>query len=131
MNKEDGLLYLLEKRMPLQAQIQKSWYSSGQCGEVILLRYEDMLEDEHSVFEKIIQYCQIEIEHQKLHNIVMHNSFRTVTGREKGQENINEHLRKGLAGDWRNHFSPRVITEFKQQYGDLLILTGYENGKNW
>jgi hypothetical protein len=36
-----------------------------------------------------------------------------------------------VAGDWRNHFTPRVADAFKQRYGDLLIALDYERGRDW
>ena len=131
LDKEDGFLSLIHKRLPLQAAIQESWLPAWQNGDVLLVRFENLLEDEYGCFEKIISYCQIDIERQKLHDIVAQRSFQKSTGRQPGQEDINAHLRKGIAGDWKNHFTDRVKDEFKQHFGQLLIETGYEKDLNW
>jgi sulfotransferase 6B1 len=39
--------------------------------------------------------------------------------------------RKGIVGDWRNHFSEEHRRVFKQVAGDLLIRLGYENDTDW
>ncbi len=39
--------------------------------------------------------------------------------------------RKGIVGDWRNHFSEDHRRVFKQVAGDLLIRLGYEKDTNW
>jgi hypothetical protein len=39
--------------------------------------------------------------------------------------------RKGIVGDWRNHFSEDHRRVFKQVAGDLLIRLGYENDADW
>jgi hypothetical protein len=52
-------------------------------------------------------------------------------GRQPGEEDAHHHYRKGVAGDWRNHFTPRVADAFKQRYGDLLIALDYERGRDW
>ncbi len=52
-------------------------------------------------------------------------------GRQPGQENERHHYRKGVAGDWRNYFTPQVTAAFKERYGDLLIALGYERGCDW
>lgn len=39
--------------------------------------------------------------------------------------------RKGVTGDWRNHFSPEHIDAFKEVAGDLLIQLGYEQDLRW
>ena len=41
------------------------------------------------------------------------------------------HQRKGIAGDWRNHFSDELKGDFKERWGDLLIATGYERDLDW
>ena len=52
-------------------------------------------------------------------------------GRSRGTEDQDSHYRKGVAGDWVNHFTDSVKDEFKKKYGDLLIRLGYENDHNW
>jgi hypothetical protein len=60
------------------------------------------------------------------------NSFsRKSKGRKQGEENIKSHYRKGIAGDWKNHFTKEHIYYFKKNYNDLLIKLGYETTKNW
>lgn len=52
-------------------------------------------------------------------------------GRKAGEEDVSSHFRKGVAGDWRNYFTPDHILAFKEQHNDLLIRMGYESGLNW
>ena len=40
-------------------------------------------------------------------------------------------LRKGVAGDWKNNFSPKVCEIVKEMAGAALIELGYEKDKNW
>ena len=39
--------------------------------------------------------------------------------------------RKGIVGDWRNHFTEDHRRVFKQVAGDLLIRLGYEKDTDW
>lgn len=48
-------------------------------------------------------------------------------GREVGHTDEASHYRKGVAGDWINHFSPAHVEYFNEKFGDLLQVTGYEN----
>jgi len=52
-------------------------------------------------------------------------------GRQMGEEDIKSHYRKGVPGDWRNHFTPDHKQYFKERYGNLLIKLGYETDQNW
>lgn len=39
--------------------------------------------------------------------------------------------RKGISGDWKNHFGPKVKGYVKEQIGEELIQLGYEKDLNW
>jgi hypothetical protein len=54
------------------------------------------------------------------------NRFSKRTGgRDRGDENVQHHFRKGVPGDWKNHFSDEHVCQFSRRYGDLLEITGY------
>jgi lipopolysaccharide transport system ATP-binding protein len=131
MSLDEGLLLLLENRMGDVAEIQRSWLPVCEKERALLVRYEDLLADEQTVFARIIDYCQLDISPQNLREIVARNSFESRTGRHKGEEDTSSHYRKGIVGDWRNVFSPKVISDFKLRFGDVLIRTGYEKDLNW
>jgi len=52
-------------------------------------------------------------------------------GRTPGVENVSSHYRKGISGDWANHFSAGHKDYFKARYGDLLVMLGYESDRDW
>lgn len=52
-------------------------------------------------------------------------------GRRTGEEDSRHHFRKGVPGDWRNHFTPAVKDYFKRRYARLLIRLGYEKDDAW
>ncbi len=60
------------------------------------------------------------------------NSFQNLTaGREKGQQAQGHHLRSGVAGDWRNHFTPAVVEKVKKLYPGMVPGLGYEADDSW
>jgi hypothetical protein len=64
--------------------------------------------------------------------IVAKSSFdRMSGGRSPGEENERSHYRKGISGDWRNHFSDAHKKEFKERFGQMLIDLGYERNSEW
>jgi hypothetical protein len=60
-----------------------------------------------------------------------HRFSRKAGGRERGVEDAHNHYRKGVAGDWRNHFEPVHVEYFKRNYNDLLLRLGYETDPCW
>lgn len=66
-----------------------------------------------------------------LESILQMRSFERLTGRRKGQENASSHLRKGVPGDWRNHFDSALVQDFKDRYNDLILTLGYESTSDW
>ncbi|MCB2108487.1 MAG: sulfotransferase domain-containing protein [Rhodobacteraceae bacterium] len=41
------------------------------------------------------------------------------------------HVRKGIVGDWRNHFTPEVSRAFHDAVGELLLDAGFEADPDW
>jgi hypothetical protein len=58
-------------------------------------------------------------------------SFERQTGRRSGVQQTNSFLRKGIAGDWRNHFSLEARRVFAELAGRELIRLGYEVDDRW
>ncbi|MDD2921820.1 MAG: sulfotransferase domain-containing protein [Anaerolineales bacterium] len=128
LSEEDGIIYLMDEVLRPVFVIQKSWITAP---DTLVLKYEDILGNEFNFSKNLIEYCEIEIEDQRLESIIKENNFEAVAGRKRGEENTSAHLRKGVVGDWQNHFTEKVKTEFKKRYGRLLIDTGYEKDLNW
>ena len=126
---EDGLLWVLESTGFEQgAKIQQSWHAAGEK----LIRYEDLLVRNAEVLERLLaDECGMPVERKRLREIIQANRFEKLTGRARGQEDVSSHERKGVAGDWRNHFTDRIKRVFKDRFGSLLVATGYETGFDW
>lgn len=128
VSQEEGLLYLLEGELGRVAQVQWSWVASREP----LIRYEELLQnDEEILADVLLRKCRLGVDPWQFREAILANRFEAWSGRKPGEEDPNAHERKGIAGDWRNHFTGRVIDDFKKRYGSLLIATGYEKGFGW
>jgi hypothetical protein len=75
---------------------------------------------------------QRKIHHLFLLDAIFVDSFKNLSkGRDAGSEKVTSHYRKGIAGDWKNHFTEKHKQLFKDRYGDLLVKLGYENSNDW
>jgi lipopolysaccharide transport system ATP-binding protein len=128
LNQEDGLMWIMEQWLPRCARIQSSWLAINEP----LIRYKDLLQNDLELLEDILlKRGKLCVSREKFEAAVLANRFEQVTGRQRGQEDITVHERKGIAGDWRNYFTEALKRSFKERYGDLLVATGYEKNQNW
>ena len=67
----------------------------------------------------------------RLREISRKYSFENVAKRRTGQENTRSFLRKGVAGDWKEKFTPEARRVFARHAGEELILAGYEEDDSW
>jgi lipopolysaccharide transport system ATP-binding protein len=126
---EDGFLFMLDTMIPRAAQIQWSWLAAGEP----LIKYEELLTRDEEILERVLLgRCRLPVTRERLREVIRENRFESRTGgRRPGTEDRGSHERKGVAGDWRNHFTATITRAFKARYGSLLIATGYERGFNW
>ena len=71
------------------------------------------------------------ISESRISSIVEKHSFQNQTGRKPGDQNIKSFLRKGIVGDWKNHFTSESKKQFHDYAGQELIDLEYENDDNW
>ncbi len=129
LSEEAGMLYMLEEFLPKPALFQRSWLDAGtRCW-----RLEDFAGDPVGRMAELFKdNLKIEVDRPDLVELLERNSFSKLSGgRQAGQEDMTSHYRKGVAGDWKLHFTPAIKSRFKQHYNDLLIRSGYESDDSW
>jgi len=126
---EDGLLWILKNWLSINAKICSSWVESDEHW----IRYEDLLVNDSMILEEVLlKKCLLDVEMETFRKAVSSCRFESLSqGRKRGEEDVSSHVRKGIAGDWRNYFTPKVKKFFKQRYGDLLVRSGYEKNDQW
>jgi lipopolysaccharide transport system ATP-binding protein len=128
LGREQALVQMIRHWCSPIAAIQRSW--AGGANEI--LKYEDLLEHDVELLERVLlQDCALPVSPERFRQVIAANRFENRSGRKRGEENVGSHERKGIAGDWRNHFTDKVAKEFKSRYGDLLVATGYEADDRW
>ena len=91
-------------------------------------RYEDMLGNGEDTLAGIVEHLAGEpADLQRVRETLDQASFEKSTGRKRGEEDVKAVVgRKGVAGDWRNHFTPEAAHVFDSIAGELLVESGYE-----
>lgn len=111
--------------------------------DVLEIKMEDLIYNPFKIFVEILDHLGIvtkehkrstptKISLKKLNRIIDKNRFSVLSkGRKPGEENLKSHFRKGISGDWVNHFTEDHKNYFKEKYNDLLVQLGYEKDYNW
>jgi len=126
----ERLLWLIENSEYLEELEQ--WYRTPFAYKI---RYEDLYKDPRKVIADTVRWLGLPVEDAEISRVVRHHSFEAATGRKPGQEQKNHPKRKGITGDWRNHFDDACISAFKTsrdgRWNALLLEMGYEQNPDW
>lgn len=97
----------------------------------IQFRYEELLRDP-SIVRRALRMLRVDDSDAAVEVCVAAGKFQKLSGgRAPGQEDRGNFFRKGVAGDWRNHFRDEDKRVFKEEAGRTLIELGYESSENW
>ena len=123
-SEEDGLLYLMEAWLPQSALVQRTWLEAQEP----FMRFEEfMVSPERALMRAFNEFWRISISEDAVEHLVAKHSFANHSGgRKPGEEDRLSHYRKGVAGEWREHFTPKVMDAFDRKFGHLVRLAGYD-----
>ena len=99
---------------------------------IVHVKYEDLRANTNKAIQRIIYALagkNIALDDAK--NISEEFSFENQSKRKAGKENIKSFMRKGIVGDWKNHFTPETRKLFSEYAGNELIKLGYEKDFSW
>jgi hypothetical protein len=108
-----------------------SWANYESTGQDYITTYEKLSMDELGEFRRIVTFLGWNIPESTLAAVVHRHSFFERSGRERGHTNIHSHFRRGVPGDWRNHFDRGLGRAFEMLFPNLLLELGYETTRNW
>ncbi len=126
----------LEMRKPMNARINWPTHIAQWCfprrDNIAYVSYEELLAEPFEAMTRCIsKFIDEPIDEQRLQATIDRYSFDRMAGRSRGVEDRSSFLRKGVAGDWRNHFSRQAAEVFDRFAGQTLIDLGYERDRSW
>lgn len=129
---ESGLVHFGRTLLPAFDNWVRSWHRNRDENRSLIVRYEDLLSDTESIFTRIARLLGLDDSEDTVQEIVRAHSFENVSGgRERGRHSESSFYRKGVSGDWRNHFTDRVREVFKENAGGFWVDHGYEEEPHW
>lgn len=128
--KEEGILFEMDNKAAQTIAEMRRWNYNDP--RILEIRYEDLIADSPVVFTKMFQHWGVTEENVGECLEIAHvNHMTQMTGRKVGEEQRGSHMRNGLPGQWKLHFSSAHKQHFKEQFGDILIVLGYEKSNDW
>ncbi len=110
------------------------WWSHKDDENVLFLKYEDLKKDLKSQVKIIAEFLGFKLSDEEAQAVSHKCTFQAM----KSNPNLHfnkfnkifkkegSHLRKGVVGDWKNHFSDEQLAEFDKLYESRLKGTGLE-----
>ncbi len=90
------------------------------------LRYEDLHEDPTGHTQRLLSFLGVDDSESSIDACLQAGSFKTLTeGRTRGEEDKSSFFRKGVVGDWQNHFDESNLAAFRQAACGLPEQLGY------
>ncbi|XP_010134821.1 PREDICTED: sulfotransferase 1 family member D1-like [Buceros rhinoceros silvestris] len=104
----------------------QGWWEKKQEKQLLYLFYEDMKKDPWQEVQKILRFLGKEMAEEMVERILHHTSFQEMKKNPSANYNsvptalmdhsISPFLRKGIIGDWKNHFTVAQNERFNQHY---------------
>lgn len=128
----EGLRLFATRTIGAYADWVRSWHERRDPQRSLELRYEQMLADPRGTLERVADLYRLPRDEATIASILEATSFRAMSGgRDSGQDNSGAFVRKGVAGDWKNHFDEPTKDLYKDEIGGFLIDFGYEKDTDW
>ena len=100
--------------------------------DAVHVKYEHLLSRGEQELRRIVaDLTGRDLDEPTAAEIVTRYSFESQSGRKPGEADNKSFLRKGIAGDWRNHFSREAREVFHHYAGRALTELGYEKDRAW
>ncbi|MDJ0743097.1 MAG: sulfotransferase domain-containing protein [Xenococcaceae cyanobacterium MO_167.B27] len=131
---EEFLQYFMKGNIPGGSYFDHvlEWWSHQDDENILFLKYEDLKKDLKSQVKIIAEFLGFKFSDEEAKAVVKQCTFQAM--KSNSNQDISKfvdklfkkgsHLRKGIVGDWKNHFSDEQLEEFDKLYQSRLNGTG-------
>ncbi|MFW6028178.1 MAG: sulfotransferase family protein [bacterium] len=120
----------------IQYMVQHHWmpyiqraraFGAAQPARYLELHYESLHAEPTAQIARMLQFLEVDDSEASIAACAEAGAFQTLAdGRDQGQEDRGSFFRKGVTGDWKNHFDDNAIATFNHHGGQMLRELGYE-----
>jgi hypothetical protein len=119
----------------------RQWYEKYKNNpNILFIYYEDCVMHTGEKILEISKFIEKSVNKEELQEIIQESSFKVMSeqyekySNEKNKNSFN-HLRKGIIGDWKNHFDDELynifISKFKEELKGLDLIYYLGNDLFW
>ena len=98
---------------------------------VLTVHYEHLLHNPFAEMKSVLKTLGFSIEDEAVSTAIRKNTKDAMKASLDRAFKHNTFVRKGIKGDWKNHFSARHKEMVKKYAGSELIDAGYEENNDW
>nr|XP_042712228.1 sulfotransferase 1 family member D1-like isoform X2 [Chrysemys picta bellii] len=108
----------------------KGWWEKRKDKPILYLFYEDMKEDPKREIQKVLQFLGKDLKEDVVNKILHHTSFQEMqknptanykmVSKDHMDHSVSPFMRKGIAGDWKNHFTVAQNEAFDSDYKEKM-----------
>ncbi|CAM4544214.1 unnamed protein product [Lepidochelys olivacea] len=108
----------------------KGWWEKRKDKRILYLFYEDMKEDPKREIQKVLQFLGKDLKEDVVNKILHHTSFQEMQknptanykmmSKAQMDHSVSPFMRKGIAGDWKNHFTMAQNEAFDSDYKEKM-----------
>ncbi|XP_008067699.1 sulfotransferase 1 family member D1 [Carlito syrichta] len=108
----------------------KGWWEKKKDYPILYLFYEDMKENPKGGIQKLLKFLEKDIPEEIVDKILYHSSFDvmkqntsanyTTLSKEEMDHSVSPFMRKGISGDWKNHFTVAQYEKFEEDYKEKM-----------
>lgn len=94
-------------------------------GDIHCITYEQLSNNTAETIRGMIRYLGMEYTDEIIETMIREGDFKNLvakdsgSGRERGEESVTSHFRKGIVGDWKNYLSESQVQMVQELVGGL------------
>ena len=123
--------YTLDEYIEKTSREWAEYISAWKGHNVITCSYENLLNDALKELKRVFSLLSISVAEETIETAIAANTKEKFRKSLSKTFKFNTFVRKGISGDWKNHFNEKHKAIFKHNAGELLIKLGYETNLDW